>query len=128
MNQTILDKMVLQKLYGNSSADILDILTEFIFHHDHIRTSLASCYQTANREHLKSLLHYHAPAFTYTGFPSLTDRCHRLEQLCDKNVTNDLIKTRLTELLQQLDLSKQLAVQEIANLTLKPYRDNWGIV
>lgn len=127
MKQTQLDRNVLARLYGNSSIDIINILTEFIFLHPHIRKDLAASLETGNREELCNLLHYHAPAFTYSGFPSLTASCQRLQQLCVKEESSELIQKYLSDLLEQLDHGKKLAADEIVLLTLKPYSTNRNI-
>jgi len=106
----------LQSLYGDSTESMAEVFSQFLISHSEIRENLVSSYNSGNLELLKKFLHYHGPSFMYLGMPVVSDCFKDLEEQCKHGFDPSSISTRFDVLLQYVDQSRQMIVNELESL------------
>jgi hypothetical protein len=116
MKTILLDKELLQTLYGNSPEGFTEISTDFLSSYPETRQTLFSAYESGNLLSLKRLLHFHGPCFNYLGMPGVTVIFKSFEHLCSRAENHFSVRNDFTKLIEILDESYKLLLIETGYL------------
>ena len=111
-----INKEVLHSIYGGCAESIKEVFSEFLNGHAIIRQNLLSSFQSGSFDSLKRFLHHHGPSFMYIGMPYISASFKELEQQCMGVTDQYLISDNFSNLIQLVDESKDLVVNEMEHL------------
>ena len=111
-----ISRTVLKSLYGDCTASMTAVFSQFLNSHSEIRDNLVSSYNSGSVESLKKFLHYHGPSFMYLGMPLVSDCFKNLEEQCKQSADHLSISSGFSRLIQFVDQSKQMVIKELENI------------
>jgi uncharacterized protein (DUF488 family) len=116
MKTSQINKEVLYSIYRGCAESMKEVFSEFLNGHAIIRQNLLSSYQSGSFDSLKRFLHFHGPSFMYLGMPYISESFKELEQQCLGVADQNLISDNFSNLIQLVDESKALVVNEMEHL------------
>lgn len=117
MKTILLDRVVLENLYGDSRESMIEIFSEFLTSYSASKKALLSAFDSGNLTSLKRVLNYHAPSFIYLGLPGMTTNFKNLAIRCSKVDSHYPLAKDFKELIQTLEECWLLAKKEMKEIT-----------
>ena len=111
-----INKKLLHSIYGGCAESMKEVFSEFLNGHAIIRQNLLSSYQSGSFDSLRRFLHHHGPSFKYLGMPYISELFKELERQCLGGADQYLISVNFTTIIQLVDESKALVVNEMEYL------------
>jgi HPt (histidine-containing phosphotransfer) domain-containing protein len=113
MKTILLDRVVLQTLYGDSRESMIEIFSEFLTSYSATKNALFSAFESGNLTSLKRVLHYHGPSFMYLGLPEVATQFKSLELKCSQAENHYSLSKDFAELMQTVEISWHQAKNEM---------------
>jgi hypothetical protein len=116
MKTILLDRVVLQNLYGDSRESMIEIFSEFLTSYTATKNALFSAFESGNLTSLKRVLHYHGPSFMYLGLPEVAAKFKNLELKCFQAESHFSLSNDFAELMDTVEIGWQHAKNELDNI------------
>jgi hypothetical protein len=115
MKTILLDRDVLQNLYGDCPESLVEIFSEFLANYPEVKQNLFSTFNSGNLSSLKRVLHFHGPSFMYLGMPQVADMFKGLELKCSGIDNHFSLSNDFKELMQAVEAGWLQATNEMKN-------------
>ena len=116
MKTILLDRVVLQNLYGDSHESMIEIFSEFLDSYSETKKALFSAFESGNLTSFKRVLHYHGPSFMYLGLPDVAAIFKNLEQKCLQADSHYSLSKDFAELMEVVEIGWIQAKNEIESI------------
>ena len=103
MKTILIDKEVLNNLFGECQDSLNEVFSAFINSYQETKQNFFSAFYSGNLHSIKRLLHFHGPSFMYLGLPQVSDMCKKLEHVCAQAGNHFTIADDFSELMQAMD-------------------------
>ncbi len=113
MKTILLDRVVLQNLYGDSRESMIEIFSEFLTSYTETKNALFSAFESGNLTSLKRVLHHNGPSFMYLGLPDVAAQFKSLELKCSLAESHYSLSKDFAELMEIVEISWQHAKNEM---------------
>ena len=113
MKTILLDRVVLQTLYGDSRESMIEIFSEFLATYSETKKALISAFESGNLTSLKRVLHYHGPSFMYLGLPDVAAQFKSMELKCSQAESHYSLSKDFAELMEFVEIGWQHAKNEM---------------